>query len=200
MTTRFPGLVIPDPTKTWRDFDPGAPNPWDQKEEPMIATLKLYELADAYERIAEALIENGGELTPELSAELDAIEGAFEAKVERVALYVRNLLATAEAADAEAARLAALARTRRQGAEGLKGYLMAQLDRVEKPKVETPLVVVRIQKNSRPAIRWPDTLPIPKDYQRVTVSLDGQKAYQDFKAGALPKGFIVEQGRNLRIS
>jgi hypothetical protein len=77
---------------------------------------------------------------------------------------------------------------------------MAQLDRVEKPKVETPLVVVRIQKNSRPAIRWPDTLPIPKDYQRVTVSLDGQKAYQDFKAGALPKGFIVEQGRNLRIS
>ena len=200
MTTRFPGLVIPDPTKTWRDFDPGAPNPWDQKEEPMIATLKLYELADAYERIAEALIENGGELTPELSAELDAIEGAFEAKVERVALYVRNLLATAEAADAEAARLAALARTRRQGAEGLKGYLMAQLDRVEKPKVETPLVVVRIQKNSRPSIQWPDTQAIPEAYQRVTVSLDGQKVYQDWKAGTLPSGFVVEQGRHLRIS
>jgi len=150
--------------------------PWDQKEEPMTATLKLYELADAYERIAEALIENGGELTAELAVDLDAIEGAFEAKVERVALYVRNLLATADAADAEAARLAVLARSRRQAADGLKGYLMAQLDRVEKPKVETPLIVVRIQKNSRPSIQWPDTLPIPEGYQRVTVSLDGQKA------------------------
>jgi len=174
--------------------------PWDLQEEPMMPTLKLYELADAYEQIAEALIENGGELTPELAAGLDAIEGAFEAKVERVALYVRNLLVTADAADAEAVRLGALARSRRQGAEGLKGYLMAQLDRVEKPKVETPLVVVRIQQNSRPAIQWPDTLPIPEGYQRVTVSLDGQKAYSDWKAGTLPSGFVVEQGRHLRIS
>src|SRR3990167_9709297 len=87
--------------------------PWDEKEEPMTATLKLYELADVYEGIAEALIENGGELTPDLAAQLDAIEGAFEAKVERVALSVRNLVATADAADAEAARLAALAPTRR---------------------------------------------------------------------------------------
>ena len=164
------------------------------------STLRLYELADAYERIAEALIENGGELTAELAVDLDAIEGAFEAKVERVALYVRNLLATADAADAEAARLAVLARSRRQAADGLKGYLMAQLDRVEKPKVETPLIVVRIQKNSRPSIQWPDTLPIPEGYQRVTVSLDGQKAYSDWKAGTLPSGFVVEQGRHLRIS
>ena len=177
----------------------GDPEPWN--EGAMSApTLKLYELADAYERIAEALTENGGELTPELATDLDAIEGAFEGKVERVALYVRNLLATADAADAEAARLAALARTRRQGAEGLKGYLMAQLDRVEKLKVETPLVVVRIQKNSRPAIQWPDTLPIPEAYQRVTVSLDGQKVFTDWTAGALPNGFVVEQGRHLRIS
>src|SRR3990167_7539523 len=174
--------------------------PWDQKEEPMTATLRLYEVADAYERIAEALTENGGELTPDLAAQLDAIEGAFEAKVERVALYVRNLLVTADAADAEAARLAALVHSRRQGAEGLKGYLMAQLDRLEQPKVETPLVVVRIQQNSRPAIQWPDTLPIPEGYQRVTVSLDGQKAYSDWKAGVLPAGFQVEQGRHLRIS
>jgi len=174
--------------------------PWDERQEPMGVTLKLYQLADTYEQIAEALIENGGELTPELAADLDAIEGAFEAKVERVALYICNLLLTADAADAEAARLATLARTRRQGAEGLKGYLMAQLDRVEKPKVETPLVVVRIQKNSRPSIQWPDTLPIPEGYQRVTVSLDGQKAYADFKAGTLPMGFIVDHGRHLRIS
>ena len=164
------------------------------------STLRLYELADAYEQIAETLIENGGELTPELAAALDAIEGAFEAKVERVALYVRNLLVTADAADAEAARLAALVHSRRQGAEGLKGYLMVQLDRVQKPKVETPLVVVRIQKNSHPAIRWPEALPIPENYQRVMVGLDGQKAYTDWKAGALPEGFIIEQGRHLRIS
>lgn len=164
------------------------------------ATLKLYELVNAYEQIADVLIENGGELSPDLSAQLDAIEGAFEAKVERVALYVRNLLATASAADGEAERLAALARSRRRAAEGLKGYLMAQLDRVEKPKVETPLVVVRIQKNSRPSIQWPATDPIPETYQRVTVSLDGQKAYTDWKAGTLPEGFVVEQGRHLRIS
>ena len=148
----------------------------------------------------ETLIENGGEITPEIEAELNGIAGAFEAKVERVALYVRNLLTTADAAASEADRLECLARSRRAAADGLKSYLLTQMDRLEKPKVETPLVKVRIQQNSRPAIAWPEHLPIPEAYQRVTVSLDGQKAYQDWKAGDLPADFIVQQGKHLRIS
>ena len=76
---------------------------------------------------------------------------------------------------------------------------MEQLQRVNQTKVVTPLAVVRIQKNSRPSIQWPEGGLIPEAFQRVTVTLDGAKAYDAFKAGTLPKGFEVEHGSHLRI-
>lgn len=164
-----------------------------------MTTIPLYQLGDALERIAETLIENGGELTPELEAELAKLEGAFDEKVERIALYVQNLSAMAHAANAEITRLTGLAVTRIKAADAMKRALRNEMERTGRTKIETARVKAWIQRNSRPSISWPDGRAIPPEYERVTVSLDGQRAYDDWKRGVLPEGFAVEHGSHLRI-
>lgn len=167
----------------------------------MTAPKHLYEIVDAYQAVMYAVEEAEGDLSPELAAQLDAIPGQFSAKCERVALYIRNLDALATAADLEVARLKALVTSRGNAVNRLKAYLKMNMERMGETNIVTPLIKLRIQKNSRPSIAWDEALgPIPVDYQRVTVSLDGTKAYDDWRAGRLPESFKTDHGTHLRLS
>lgn len=176
--------------------------------------LKLHEYVDELERVLDWIADNeeqvvaaGGELPPELWEMLDRIEGDFTEKVRRVALVILNLTASAKAAQSEAERLARMGRGYQRQAESLKRYLLVQLERVGKARVETPTVKVRIQKNTRPSIRCASA-EIPERFRRVTVDLDTAAVYEALKAtGRLPEkpgrvevdGLVVELGRHVRV-
>lgn len=163
--------------------------------------LRLYEVADALVAIGEQLIENGGELTPEIEAELAVLDGAFEQKVERILLYGKNLEASAEAAAAEARRLNSLSSTRANAARRLRDYVKAQMETAGRPKVETDRIVARIQKNSRPSITCAVPLDqLPASLVRVTTAFSADAAYEQFKTGVpLPAGIEVLHGTHLRV-
>lgn len=167
----------------------------------MTAVLKLYEIADALVRVGDALIENGGELTPEIEAQLAGLEWALDDKVERTLLYTRNLEATASAADGEAQRLASLATTRRNAASRLKEYVKLEMERAGRDKVETDRIVARIAQNGRPSISWVRPIEdLPDTFVRVRRELDGTRAYEEWKHGnPLPDGFEVVRGTHLRV-
>lgn len=148
--------------------------------------LKLYDAVDAYqtaldwmEEHEDEIVAAGGELPEELDAILEQAEGDLEEKVKRVALVIQNLKANANAAKEEADRLATTARSYQRQADALTQYLQYELERAGVPRVETPVVKVRIQRASRPSIR--PVGEIPEEFQRVTVSFDGQKAYEHVK-------------------
>jgi len=125
--------------------------------------MKLYDATDQLLTIrewmdepenAEKLIAAGGDLdaVPELAELADKAEGDFATKMERVALYVRELLATAEvqratakAINAVAAPHSARASSIESAAAGLKEYMRRNLARLNRPKVEGELVDVRRQ-------------------------------------------------------
>ena len=163
------------------------------------APFTLYEVADEYAKVVDALTDGDGVENAELEAQLDAIASAFQVKVERVGLYTQNLKRSAEAAKAESDRLDALCKSRLRAAAWLTEYLKRNMEKVNETKIVTPLITARIQKNSRPSIGLPEGTEIPAAYQRVTVSLDGQKAYDDWKAKTLPGVFVVEHGSHLRL-
>lgn len=164
--------------------------------------LHLWEIADGIQALGERIAEAEGELTPELEAEWDRLEGSLESKVENTALYIRELEANAEAAKAEEKRLAAIRKALEGRAEGLKGYLQYQLARAGRDKVETPKARGRIQANSRPSIRYMgDPADLPDTYRKVTVSVDRTAAYEAWKREEeLPDGFVVETGSHIRIN
>lgn len=182
------------------------------------ASLKLYDATDALldvrvwlEEHSDEIIAASGELPPELAELLDLAEGQLEAKVERVALYVRELIATADAIDSEAKRLAARAKAARNTADGLKGYLKAQLERVGMTSVKGVLATVRIQKSRAPMTRWlgpallDDVWGVPQ-YQRfmhriTTYRLNVDAVVQAKQAGeVLPEGIACEYHTHLRLA
>lgn len=174
----------------------------------MTATaLRLYDIPEAIREIEAKIIEAEGELTPEIEAELDALEGAFDRKAEYIAVLSREAKAEATAVKQEEDRL----RARRTAAENrerrLKDYLHACMTRLGVLKVDGERVKVAVQTNGRPSIEWmgePDAIPEP--FRRVTVGVDGVAAYDAWRAApeneratALPEGFRVEVGTHVRI-
>lgn len=163
--------------------------------------LRLWEIASELDEIGTALAEGGGELTPELGARLDAMEGAWEQKVENIALFIKECEANAAAAELERDRLAAICKHHQTKAKGLKDYLLFFMRRGGHKSVKTPRIRVWEQSNGRPSIRYVgDVNALPPEYRRVKVEVDTQFAFVEHQAGAtLPEGFIVETGSHLRI-
>ncbi len=163
--------------------------------------LRLWEISDVLDEVAEAIIAAGGELTPQIEARLEAMEGAFEEKCERVALFIRECEANAAAAEIEEKRLAAIRKSFETKASGLKGYLQYFMTRTGRTTLKTPRVRVWSQKNGRPSIRFVGNMDtLPTEYVRVKREVDTQFAYVEHMAGSsLPEGFIVEHGTHIRI-
>lgn len=113
----------------------------------MTTTFSLYELADLRERLVALVADEDGELTPDLEAAWDAIEGQFSEKVERTGLFVKELLAESEAIATEAKRLAERAKAREAKAERLKALLLTAMQKYGTDKVRGLLCTVATQAN-----------------------------------------------------
>ena len=174
----------------------------------MSAAVKLYELSEARDILDEFLAETEGEVTPELQQLLDELDGKIEEKIERVALYVREQLATATAIDEEVKRLSARKRARERAAEGLKAYLKSQMERLDKKKVEGLLCTVALQ-NNPPSVRGDvdtgdrDVVGAWRRFIRLIperFELDRRVVLEAHKTGEpIPPGLSIEQTTSLRI-
>jgi hypothetical protein len=164
--------------------------------------MKLYEITDEFRLFEDLLEQNGGEITPEMELQLGELEIALPEKVENIAGLIREKLAYADAAVAERNRLDKLANAAANVAFSLQNYLKRNLEEMGVNRVATERFVVRVQKNSRPAIKWVGGNP-PQEYQRLEPARlvpDMEHAYNQWKAGEeLPEGFVVEHGTHLRI-
>jgi vacuolar-type H+-ATPase subunit E/Vma4 len=177
------------------------------------ATVRLYDLAEAREILSQFLEETEGEVTPEIEALLDQLDGQVTEKVERVGLYIREQVVTAAAIKEEEQRLSARRKALERAVEGLKNYLQRQMERLGKTKVDGLLCTVALQK-SPPSVRC--TLDgfglvqllesgdetkaslvtlVPESYK-----VNGTAVLAAYKAGQeLPNGIAVEQGQHVRI-
>lgn len=170
--------------------------------EPLPApTLRLYQLPAAFREMDILLDESGGEITPEIAAQLDQLGRTLETKVASIVALLQEWRLAGDAAATETKRLSDLAASRHRAADRLQGYLLDQLRAMGQDRVQTPTCSVSVCPNSRPSIRWtrdPDKLP--EGYRRVSVTPDGQAAYEAYRRGEpLPEGFEVIQGYHLRI-
>lgn len=118
------------------------------------STLKLYEATDAIEIVRDWILEhdeelraNEGALPDELAELLAKVEGDFNQKAERVALFIRELLSTAKAIKIEEERLYARRKSMENASDRLKRYLEMNMLVAEKMRIEGKLVTLRIQKN-----------------------------------------------------
>lgn len=162
--------------------------------------LRLYELAESLSWIDQQLEESDGELTPDIETALEALQGAFSAKVDAVCLLRQNAIAEADVCAQESLRLTKRAESSMRKANSLKQFLFGAFKRAGVTKLKTARWTVYIQA-SPPSIRWTRRIDeLPPDYRRVKVEVNTERAHEVRRAGKqLPDGFVVEQSEHLRI-
>lgn len=169
----------------------------------------LYEIANLRDLLDAALAETEGELTPELEAEMAALDVAANEKIENVGLYIREQLATAEAIQTEAKRLQDRAAAKLNAAKSLKAYLEREMARLGKEKVNGVLVTVALQNNPPSVVGEVDAQALWKfggdmagfvRYTPEAFALDRRVVLQAHKAGqAIPEGLEITQTKSVRI-
>lgn len=110
--------------------------------------MNLYDISLEGLQIADLLIENEGELTPELEARLDELMIAGPERIEAAAMVVRHLEADMLACSQEAQRLAERAASFSRNVASLKRRMTFAVDAAFSGKVKTARFSIWTQKSA----------------------------------------------------
>jgi len=139
-------------------------------------------------------IEDGGELTPELLAEIAALESDFERAVENYAKLITGENWSATMLRQEAAIMTNKARQHEEAAVRLKEALHTLMTLQGSDRVKTDLFAVGIYQSPPSAAVRPDVdlERLPEEYVRVVKSPNLQKILEDHRNGVpLPDDLVV---------
>ena len=157
--------------------------------------MKLYELADRYNR----LLEMAEEMDPEALADtLESLEDSIEEKVENTAKVIKSIEADISAIDEEIKRLQAMKSARKNNIDRLKVYLKEQLELVGMDKVKGKLFTVSVQNNPAKLV-VKDVSKLQGYLVEQEPKVDSTRLKKDLKAGLEVDGVELVQERSLRI-
>lgn len=162
--------------------------------------LTLYEIGNELEAVLARADENGGELSTEDKAILDALEMEEGEKLERCGHAYLNLVAEAKSFKEEAARLAERKAVLENKAESLKQYVFGYLKHNKMDGMEHGTIRLKLCKTP-PSVAVLDDKLIPKKYfEPQPDKLMKSLIQQDIKAGKKVPGAVMQQGTYLKIS
>lgn len=169
--------------------------------------MKLYELGGEWKTIEAELEANGGEVTPELAARMEAIEESLSEKIDRYYRLIRNAESAADALKAEAKALTERAKGFESTADGIKAHLLEGLQALGHPvgaanKLLTPDGTHHVYlAENPPSVVVPegfDVATLPRELTKVSVTMD-KSALLKLPREEWPEGVKVERKTSLRI-
>lgn len=163
--------------------------------------LTLYQLAQEWREIDEALDDSGGEITPEVEAKLKALEGSTGRKIDAIGTLRAESKARQAAYREEVQRLQKMIAAEERKQEWQAAYVRQCLEAAGVDKLKGDKFSARIQVNSAPSVRpTVEPLSLPEEFQVWTVEANKAAALDYFKAnGVAPEQFVIERGTHVRI-
>lgn len=167
----------------------------------MNAPIALYKLADQYLEAAQRMADL--ELDEQTIADtLEGLSGEIEVKATNVAMFVRNLEASAEAIKNAEADMAARRKAIEARAKRIRTYLQEQMTRTGMTKIECPYFRLAIRDNPASVVIDAES-QIPEEFMRQSPPpppAPDKKAIADaLKAGKEVTGAHLERGQRLEI-
>ncbi len=161
--------------------------------------MNLYELTTELQNAMDSLVidEDTGEVGG--FEAVDALDVAFEDKAEAYALAIKNLLAFAGEAKAEADNLKSRADAAKNRAEKLKQHLALSMNAVGKNKIETARAALNFRKSV--SVKITDETTIQDDLWKVTMKREPDKIKigKLLKSGNAVPGAELETKMNLQV-
>jgi hypothetical protein len=162
--------------------------------------MRLFEISHDYRTVLNRVDDAEGVLDDTLEADLDAIAGAMEEKVEAVVVVMRELDAEAAALKAEEQRLAARRKAREANAERLRAYTARCMGLAGTRKIATGLAVVSLRASTSVVV---DCAPeaLPAEYQRTKTTVDADKVAlkKALEDGAAIQGVSLVTSDSLQV-
>ena len=156
---------------------------------------QLWKIADEYLELSSMLDDGDDEAVKNT---LELVDHNLQDKIDNICNLISAWTATEETLSNEIKRLQARRKLFENRKQRLKGYLLFQIKRLNKPSVETEHWSVRVQKG-RESLVVDDINQIPDKYLKVTTTVDKTLLKRD--ADAMHEkmecaGFHMERGED----
>lgn len=161
----------------------------------------LYELSTELSTINDEIISADGELTPDLEARLDSISLDFKAKSQGIAKWTLDIAGVESMIETEIARLQRKKKVAENLRTRLTAYIKSCMEQADVPKIESPTITLRIQKNPPSVeILAEDKLPARFIKIKQIMELDKTGMLAALKNGEdVPGARLVTERTHLRI-
>lgn len=162
------------------------------------ALAPLYVISADRAALLDRLVDADGVISPEIQAELDALDQNFDAKLAACAVFAKNLKAEMKKHRDEQAQQKLRADRLERAYDSLLDYTMRCMEAAEKDRVDG---VARIQANSRASVIFAgDPRTLPEEFQVVTVDINKEGILEAVKIGhPIPENVTVVRGRHIRL-
>lgn len=166
-----------------------------------MTSLALYQLADEY-LVALRKLEELDLDEQTVADTLEGLSGELEVKATNVAMFCRNLEASAEAIKNAEQQMAARRKAIENRAARIRQYLKDNMERTGIQKIEGPHFALAIRKNP-PAVHVEALELVPMEFFNPPLPpppvMDKKRIAEALKAGKDVPGCRLEQGTRLDI-
>ena len=161
--------------------------------------MNIYNIQSEYQQLVNQLIENGGEITPELELALQINKDNFHSKSENYGYITKQFDGEIDIIDNEIKRLQQAKRSREKTIERLKDTIELAMITFDIDKIETPLIKISFRKSE--SVEVTDVNELPNEFKviKVTESADKLKIKDALKSGMFIEGCSIKTNRNLQI-
>jgi hypothetical protein len=161
--------------------------------------MNIYKIQNEFQLIIAEVINNEGEITPELETALTINKEQLQSKAVDYCYVIKQLDYDCEQIDNEIARLNKLKKVRANLTDRLKNTVSSAMQLYEVEKIETPLIKL--------SFRNSESVEITNEQQldacfivTKTVTTPDKKAIKDaIKNGELVEGATISYNKNLQI-
>lgn len=161
----------------------------------------LYQISQEYMAVLEGgmvIDETTGEIIFD-DTDLDALQAAFDDKLEACALYLKNLESDAEAIKAEEKALADRRRTIERKSERMKAYVRDCVGDMDGQRFETPKVALSLRRSK--AVDVYDAGKLPEEYvvRKETLQPDKKAIKEAISRGDDVPGAELRENWSLQV-
>ena len=147
--------------------------------------MNLFDIEFSQRATIDELIENGGDLTPELEARLAISLELFEAKAQSYALVIKEMKVGIEQLDEIIESFEKKKASLKRSQEQLKDRLLQAMLAFDIPKYKTVMVNLWVGYSDKLVIHKEDDVPNKFKNTVVTIKIDGAALKAALKAGTV---------------
>jgi hypothetical protein len=161
--------------------------------------MNIYKIQNEFQLIIAEVINNEGEITPELETALTINKEQLQSKAVDYCYVIKQLDYDCEQIDNEIARLNKLKKVRANLTERLKNTVSSAMQLYEVEKIETPLIKLNFRNSESVEITNEQQLDACFIVTK-TVTTPDKKAIKDaIKSGVFVEGATISYNKNLQI-